>query len=146
MAIGDGANDVNMIVAAHVGIGIKGVEGQQAARASDYSFGEFRHLQRLLFYHGRECYRRNGTLVLYNFFKNMVLVMPQFWFAIENAFSAISLYDSILLQVFNLLFASAPILIYAITDHEYSPKHLIKNPKLYTPGMEGKANTSPRTP
>jgi phospholipid-transporting ATPase len=28
LAIGDGANDVNMITAAHVGIGIKGVEGQ----------------------------------------------------------------------------------------------------------------------
>lgn len=37
LAIGDGANDVNMITAAHVGIGIRGVEGQQAARASDYA-------------------------------------------------------------------------------------------------------------
>lgn len=27
LAIGDGANDVNMITAAHIGIGIKGVEG-----------------------------------------------------------------------------------------------------------------------
>lgn len=27
LAIGDGANDVNMISAAHVGIGIKGLEG-----------------------------------------------------------------------------------------------------------------------
>ena len=29
LAIGDGANDVNMITAAHVGVGIRGVEGQQ---------------------------------------------------------------------------------------------------------------------
>ena len=48
MAIGDGANDVNMINAAHVGVGIMGVEGNQAARASDYSFGEFKFLNRLL--------------------------------------------------------------------------------------------------
>jgi phospholipid-transporting ATPase len=27
LAIGDGANDVSMITAAHVGVGIKGVEG-----------------------------------------------------------------------------------------------------------------------
>lgn len=27
LAIGDGANDVNMILEAHVGVGIKGVEG-----------------------------------------------------------------------------------------------------------------------
>lgn len=29
LAIGDGANDVNMITAAHVGVGLRGVEGQQ---------------------------------------------------------------------------------------------------------------------
>ena len=28
LAIGDGANDVNMITAAHVGVGIRGLEGQ----------------------------------------------------------------------------------------------------------------------
>jgi phospholipid-transporting ATPase len=28
LAIGDGANDVNMITSAHVGIGISGLEGQ----------------------------------------------------------------------------------------------------------------------
>lgn len=39
LAIGDGANDVNMITAAHIGVGISGLEGQQAARASDYSIG-----------------------------------------------------------------------------------------------------------
>jgi len=37
LAIGDGANDVNMITAAHVGVGISGLEGQQAVRASDYA-------------------------------------------------------------------------------------------------------------
>ena len=79
MAIGDGANDVNMITAAHVGIGIRGVEGQQAARAGDYAIGEFKFLRRLLLFHGRENYRRNSYLVCYNFFKNICLVLPQFW-------------------------------------------------------------------
>jgi P-type E1-E2 ATPase len=69
-----------MITAAHVGVGIKGLEGQQAARASDYSIAEFRFLRRLLFVHGRESYRRNSNLVCYNFFKNICLVLPQFWF------------------------------------------------------------------
>ncbi|KAL7670968.1 hypothetical protein ACOME3_005883 [Neoechinorhynchus agilis] len=40
LAIGDGANDVAMIQAAHVGIGIHGREGMQAASASDYSIGQ----------------------------------------------------------------------------------------------------------
>jgi len=76
LAIGDGANDVNMITAAHVGIGIKGLEGQQASRASDYAIGEFKLLRRLLLFHGREAYRRNSRLVCYNFYKNIVLVTP----------------------------------------------------------------------
>lgn len=42
LAVGDGANDVNMILQAHVGIGIQGVEGSQASRASDFSIGEFK--------------------------------------------------------------------------------------------------------
>ena len=87
MAIGDGANDVNMITAAHVGIGISGLEGQQAARAADYSIGQFRFLKNLLFVHGREAYRRNSYLVLYMFMKNVIFVIPIWWYG------AISLYS-----------------------------------------------------
>ena len=68
-----------MITAAHLGIGIRGVEGQQAARASDFAIGEFKYLKRLLFIHGRESYRKNANLVLYNFYKNVLLVLPIFW-------------------------------------------------------------------
>ena len=39
LAIGDGANDVNMILQAHVGVGILRKEGQQAARSADYAIG-----------------------------------------------------------------------------------------------------------
>ena len=79
LAIGDGANDVNMISAAHVGIGIRGLEGQQAVRASDYAIGEFRFLRKLILYFGRESYRKNTTLICYNFYKNVLLVLPHFW-------------------------------------------------------------------
>ena len=72
LAIGDGANDVNMITAAHIGIGISGLEGQQAARASDYAIGQFKHLRPLLLVHGREAYRRNSYVVGYMFYKNII--------------------------------------------------------------------------
>ena len=74
LAIGDGANDVNMITAAHVGIGISGLEGMQAARSSDYSIGQFSSIMPLLFLHGREAYRRNSFLVIYMFYKNVLFV------------------------------------------------------------------------
>ena len=43
LAIGDGANDVSMIQTAHVGVGISGNEGLQAANSSDYSIAQVNH-------------------------------------------------------------------------------------------------------
>ena len=40
-AIGDGGNDVGMILEANVGVGIVGKEGKQASLASDFSIDEF---------------------------------------------------------------------------------------------------------
>jgi phospholipid-transporting ATPase len=87
LAIGDGANDVNMITTAHIGIGISGLEGQQAARASDYAIGQFRFLKNLMFVHGREAYRRNSFLIGYMFYKNVLFVMPLFYFGFPSLFS-----------------------------------------------------------
>ena len=72
MSIGDGANDVNMINEADLGIGIFGNEGGQAARASDYSIGKFCFLKRLLFVYGRECYRKNTYAIIYVLWKNTI--------------------------------------------------------------------------
>lgn len=41
LAIGDGANDVNMIQEAHIGVGIYGQEGMRAVQASDFAIPEF---------------------------------------------------------------------------------------------------------
>ena len=45
-AVGDGGNDVSMIQAASVGIGIVGKEGMQASLASDFSMTKFSHIAR----------------------------------------------------------------------------------------------------
>jgi phospholipid-translocating ATPase len=37
LSIGDGANDVSMILEAHIGVGIRGKEGTQAVRSADYA-------------------------------------------------------------------------------------------------------------
>lgn len=67
LAIGDGANDIAMIQEAHVGIGITGKEGLQAARASDYSIARFGFLRKLLLVHGRWNYVRTCRYVLGKF-------------------------------------------------------------------------------
>jgi phospholipid-translocating ATPase len=62
LAIGDGANDVSMIQAADVGVGISGEEGLQAANSSDYAIAQFRFLKKLLLVHGHWSYARNGVM------------------------------------------------------------------------------------
>ena len=61
--IGDGANDVGMIQAAHIGVGISGREGRAAVLASDFAFAQFQYLTRLLLVHGRWSYKRNSEVV-----------------------------------------------------------------------------------
>ncbi len=137
LAIGDGANDVNMITEAHIGVGIKGVEGQQAARSSDYAVGEFKCLRRLIFLYGRESYRRNSVLVLYSFYKNVVLVMPQFWYAIIFVnLSGVTLYDSFLYQLINVVYTSLPIMFYAIFDRDGTDDDLENGHQYYYPGVK----------
>jgi phospholipid-transporting ATPase len=138
LAIGDGANDVNMITAAHVGIGIAGLEGSQAVRASDYSIGQFAYVQRLLFVHGRECYRRNATLICFNFYKNVLCVIPLLYYGMFSAFSGQLLYNLWTYQLFNIMFCAMPIVVYAIFDIEIPHSELHSNPKFFKLGLHGK--------
>ena len=74
--------------AAHIGVGISGQEGTQAVLASDYSFGQFRYLQRLLLVHGRWSYRRMCKFLCYFFYKNFAFTLVHFWFGFLCGFSA----------------------------------------------------------
>jgi len=135
LAIGDGANDVHMLSSASVSVGIRGLEGQQAAKASDFAIGEFRILQRLLFYHGRENYRRNSYTILYSFYKNALSIIGLFWYGFVSMFSGTSFYEDFSYQAFNVLFSSIPIIAFAVFDAEYPAQELIKTPLLYIQGI-----------
>ena len=75
LAIGDGGNDVSMIMEAHIGIGLYGNEGLRAVQASDFSIGEFKFLRRLLLFHGRINLHRIRRMILYFFYKNFVFTI-----------------------------------------------------------------------
>lgn len=126
LAIGDGANDVSMITAAHIGIGISGLEGQQAARAADYSIGQFKMLKNLLFCHGREAYRRNTYLISYMFYKNVLYVIPIWMFGWLSFFSGTPIYNNILYQLYNIVFTSIPIIWFAVFDWEHDKETFLK--------------------
>jgi len=85
-AIGDGANDVSMIQEAHVGLGIFGKEGRNAARSADFAFAKFKFVRRALLTHGYIYYTRISTLVLYFFYKvSSSRLKPQVNFCVTKA-------------------------------------------------------------
>lgn len=139
LAIGDGANDLAMISEAHVGIGISGREGLQAARVADYAISQFRFLQRLLLVHGRWNYVRTAKFVLWTFWKEMFFYMPQILFTKFTAFTGTSLYESWSLTVLNVLFTSLAVIIPGIFEQDLKAETLLAVPELYVYGQRGKA-------
>lgn len=134
LAIGDGANDVSMIKAAHVGVGISGLEGRQAVLASDYSIAQFRFLERLLLVHGHWSYVRMCSFLRYFFYKNFAFTLLHFWFAFFCAYSAQAVLDQIFIALYNVVFTSLPILIMGIFEQDVSAENAIKYPYLYEAG------------
>uniref|UniRef100_A0A8C4Z8H8 Phospholipid-transporting ATPase n=1 Tax=Gadus morhua TaxID=8049 RepID=A0A8C4Z8H8_GADMO len=135
LAIGDGANDVSMIKSAHIGVGISGQEGIQAVLASDYSFAQFRFLQRLLLVHGRWSYLRMCRFLCYFFYKNFAFTMVHFWFGFFCGFSAQTVYDQYFITLYNILYTSLPVLAMGIFDQDVPDRRSLEYPKLYEPGQ-----------
>eukprot|EP00916_Digyalum_oweni_P009454 GHVL01015917.1.p1 GENE.GHVL01015917.1~~GHVL01015917.1.p1 ORF type:complete len:1033 (-),score=154.26 GHVL01015917.1:374-3472(-) len=84
-AIGDGGNDVSMIQAAHIGVGIVGKEGKQASLAADYSITQFSALVRLMFIHGRNSYQRSARLAQFVIHRGLIIAFMQGWLIIGYA-------------------------------------------------------------
>ena len=121
LAIGDGGNDVSMIMEAHIGVGIYGEEGMRAVQSSDYAIGEFRFLHSLLLFHGRTNYMRNAECILYFFYKNFVFTFLQFIFGFYCNFTGQTIIDDWYITLFNLLFTSLPLGARALLDHDVKP-------------------------
>jgi len=134
LAIGDGANDVGMIQEAHVGIGISGLEGQQAVNSSDFAIAQFRYLEDLLLIHGRWNFMRMSKAVLFFFYKNAALVSTMMLYSVKCLHSGTTLYDSWVLSVFNFVGASLPVVFMAVFDRDLSRDYVMRNPEVYQSG------------
>ncbi|KAL0073550.1 hypothetical protein F4703DRAFT_1906959 [Phycomyces blakesleeanus] len=135
LAIGDGANDVSMIQAAHVGVGISGVEGLQAARSADFAISQFRFLKKLLLVHGSWAYQRLSKMIFFYFYKNVTLYLTLFWYAFYNGFSGSTLYESWTMSCFNVIFTFLPPLVIGVFDQFVSARMLDKYPQMYMLGQ-----------
>ena len=116
LAIGDGRNDISMLMEANIGVGIFGEEGSSAAQAADFAIGEFKLLRRLLFFHGRVNMNRISQMIVYFFYKNFIFTMTQFFFAFFNLSSGQTLMDDWYITCYNLIFTAFPLCVCALTD------------------------------
>jgi len=137
LAIGDGANDVSMIQAAHVGVGISGEEGLQAVNSSDYAIAQFRFLKKLLLVHGHWSYARNGNMILTFFYKNVVPTGILWWYQIYSAWSGYYVFDYTYILFWNSLWTILPVIGIGLFDRIMDAKVLMQLPELYRFGREG---------
>ncbi|CAN6283189.1 unnamed protein product [Urochloa humidicola] len=135
LSIGDGANDVSMIQAAHVGIGISGQEGMQAVMASDFAIAQFRFLTDLLLVHGRWSYLRLCKVITYFFYKNLTFTLTQFWFTFQTGFSGQRFYDDWFQSLYNVIFTALPVIIVGLFDKDVSALLSKRYPQLYKEGI-----------
>ena len=132
LAIGDGANDVNMINAANVGVGVRGIEGSQATRAADYVISEFKILKRLVIYWGLNFYYRNSQVTLYNLYKNILVTFPIIAYGPLSMLSSTYIYETWIFQFYNIFYTSLPIIFFGLFDIKYRSGVLSKKPSLYS--------------
>ncbi|NWT19597.1 AT8B3 ATPase, partial [Vireo altiloquus] len=136
LAIGDGANDVNMIKTADIGVGISGLEGLQAVQCSDYALAQFSFLQHLLLVHGRWNYLRICKFLRYFFYKTFAGLLAQVWFAFHSGFTAQPLYEGWFLALYNIFYTAYPVLSVGLLEQDVSAKKSLEFPELYVVGQQ----------
>lgn len=134
--IGDGGNDVSMIQAADIGVGIVGKEGRQASLAADFSITSFHHLTKLLVWHGRNSYKRSAKLAQFVMHRGLVISVCQTVYSIATHFEPHALYRDWLLVGYATVYTMAPVFS-LVLDKDVDENLANLYPELYkelTPG------------
>ncbi|KAK0568602.1 putative aminophospholipid-translocase [Tilletia horrida] len=128
--IGDGGNDVSMIQAADVGIGIVGKEGKQASLAADFSINQFSFLTKLLVWHGRNSYKRSAKLAQFVIHRGLIISIIQAVFSAIFYFAPIALYQGWLMVGYATVYTMAPVFS-LVLDRDVSEDLALLYPELY---------------
>ncbi|PBK69390.1 phospholipid-translocating P-type ATPase [Armillaria solidipes] len=136
--IGDGGNDVSMIQAADVGVGIVGKEGKQASLAADFSVIQFSHLTKLLLWHGRNSYRRSAKLAQFVIHRGLIISIMQAVFSAIFYFAPIALYQGWLMVGYATVYTMAPVFS-LVLDRDVDEDVALLYPELYKELTKGRA-------
>ncbi|KAI0597978.1 hypothetical protein F4775DRAFT_557110 [Biscogniauxia sp. FL1348] len=136
--IGDGGNDVSMIQAADVGVGIVGKEGRQASLAADFSIEHFCHLTKLLVWHGRNSYKRSAKLAQFVIHRGLIIAVCQTMYSIAIKFEPEGLYKDWLLVGYATIYTAAPVLS-LVLDKDVDENLANLYPELYKELTSGRS-------
>ncbi|KAH9914070.1 aminophospholipid-transporting P-type ATPase [Epithele typhae] len=135
--IGDGGNDVSMIQAADVGVGIVGKEGKQASLAADFSVTQFSFLTKLLLWHGRNSYRRSAKLAQFVIHRGLIISIMQAVFSAIFYFAPIALYQGWLMVGYATAYTMAPVFS-LVLDRDVNEDLALLYPELYKELTKGR--------
>lgn len=136
--IGDGGNDVSMIQAADVGIGIVGKEGRQASLAADFSITHFHHLTKLLVWHGRNSYKRSAKLAQFIIHRGLIISVCQTMYSIASQFDPKGLFIDWLMVGYATVYTMAPVFS-LVFDRDVDEDLANLYPELYKELKTGKS-------
>ncbi|MCJ1307607.1 putative aminophospholipid-translocase [Agyrium rufum] len=136
--IGDGGNDVSMIQAADVGVGIVGKEGRQASLAADFSITQFCHLTKLLVWHGRNSYKRSAKLAQFVIHRGLIISIAQTVYSITANFRPYALYRDWLLVGYATIYTMFPVFS-LVLDRDVDETLANLYPELYRELTSGRA-------
>jgi phospholipid-translocating ATPase len=139
-AIGDGGNDVPMIQAANVGIGIVGKEGRQASLAADFSLTQFSHVAKLLLVHGRNSYKRSASIAQFIIHRGLIITTMQAIFSAMFYFASVQLFQGMLLVGYATFYTMLPIVALAL-DQDVPAQTALTYPELYKDLLKGRSLT-----
>lgn len=140
LAIGDGGNDVPMIMSADVGVGIVGKEGKQAALASDFSVSKFKHLKDLLLWHGRNSYRRGAVMSQFVIHRGLIISVMQIYFLTFFGFIMVPLFNGFLMLGYSTIYTMLPVFA-LIFDNDVDRETAMKYSILYRTLQKGRELT-----
>ncbi|KAG8902108.1 putative aminophospholipid-translocase [Tulasnella sp. 403] len=136
--IGDGGNDVSMIQAADVGVGIVGKEGKQASLAADFSVTQFSFLTKLLMWHGRNSYKRSAKLAQFVIHRGLIISVMQAVFSAIFYFAPIALYQGWLMVGYATVYTMAPVFS-LVLDRDVNEDVALLYPELYKELTKGRS-------
>lgn len=136
--IGDGGNDVSMIQAADVGVGIVGKEGKQASLAADFSITQFCHLTKLLVWHGRNSYKRSAKLAQFVIHRGLIISVCQTAYSVASGLKPLALYQGWLMVGYATVYTMAPVFS-LVLDKDVDEELANLYPELYKELTEGKS-------